>query len=178
MPCLFYRGDSRTECAGDPVRAAGYCCRIWRPSLGWFLPPGTRLFPYGVWAVMHFARGFSNRDYGVLLISENQRVVHRSGVFPGFFRFPFMSPNDLQIGDIWTDPSWRGRGMAVLAIRQIIGSFGQPRRAFWYIADIANSSSIRVAEKAGLVLVGAGEKRARLGVRALGAYEIVRSKGE
>jgi RimJ/RimL family protein N-acetyltransferase len=123
-----------------------------------------------VWWLLHQLHLFKNRDYHQVVIRRDGRVVHRSGVYPGFPRFPFMIGADLQIGDTWTSPDERGRGLALMAIAETIRRLGRFDRRFWYLCETENTASIRVIEKAGFTPVGIGRKRPRLGLLALGAY--------
>ena len=107
-----------------------------------------------------------------MIRNADGRIVHRSIVTPRYFRFPFMKTKDLQIGDVWTDPDQRGKGLALFAIRKILVACGSADRFFWYLVEQENLSSIRVAEKAGLELGGRGAKRSRFGIALLGYYYI------
>jgi RimJ/RimL family protein N-acetyltransferase len=122
---------------------------------------------------MHYLRLLANRDYSILLVYQGDEIVHRSCVFPRYLRFPFMSKNDLQIGDTWTTPSHRSRGLATFAIRKILELHQKPERRFWYLVDERNQASAGVVKKAGFVQVGRGEKRPRFGLRIIGAYVMI-----
>lgn len=67
-----------------------------------------------------------------------------------------MDDCDLQIGDTWTAPRYRGQGIALRSLRIILKTEYQPGRRFWYVVDAHNSQSIRVAEKAGFEPVADG----------------------
>ncbi len=82
------------------------------------MPAGVRGVSFYVWRAFHAAHVFANRDYALLVIYDGDRLVHRSCVFPRYPRFPFMRDDDLQIGDIWTDPDYRGQGLATRAIAE------------------------------------------------------------
>ena len=84
-----------------------------------------------------------------------------------------MAKNDLQIGDTWTLPEYRGQGLASLAVGAIVGACRRPGRAFWYVVDQNNLASIRAIEKSGFVKIGEGIRTKRFGLRALGAFVIV-----
>ena len=102
----------------SPVhQPAGFDFEIWSPSLTRILPPGVPRKPYAAWWLFHRTHVFRNCDYAVVLGWHRRQLVHRLGVFPGYFRFPFMGPKDLQIGDVWTAPAHRGRGLAVCGLR-------------------------------------------------------------
>jgi len=81
-----------------------------------------------------------------------------------------MAAEDLEITTTWTDPQYRGKGLAVYAIREILKLKEMPARRFWYVTREANFASIRVAEKSGLILVGRGTRCNRLGSRLLGSF--------
>lgn len=149
-----------------------YTSVLWQPALGSLVPRGVPKVPFAVWWCFHYSHTFSNRDYAVFVVYDGNRVIHRSGIFPGYFRFPFMSKDDLQIGDTWTAPEYRGQGLASSAIRTITNAYRKAGRSFWYVVDQDNLASIRVIEKTGFVKVGEGIRTKRLGSRALGAYVI------
>jgi RimJ/RimL family protein N-acetyltransferase len=149
-----------------------YEVKLWRPSLLETHPKGVWAFAFPVWWLMHWLRMFSNREYSVLVLYRNGRAVHRSSVYPRFFRFPFMGPADLQIGNTYTEPTERGRGLAMFAIGEIVQRFAEPGRRFWYLVDARNAASVRAVERAGFSRVGVGCKEARFGVRLLGRYSM------
>jgi len=84
-----------------------------------------------------------------------------------------MGKNDLQIGDVWTDPSFRGRGIATIAITNILARFSKEDKTFWYVVEDTNKSSIKVVEKLGFKLVGYGKKCPRWGLYLLGFYDFI-----
>lgn len=143
---------------------------LWRPSLRDIAPRGVIGKSFKVWWLFHHLRLFANRDYALFVIYHEGMLVHRSGVYPGYLRFPFMAPDDLQIGNTWTSPHERGRGLASAAIAEIIRLLARPGRNFWYLVESENVASIRVVERAGFRLAGVGERRPRLGLRFLGAF--------
>jgi len=151
-----------------------YRCEIWKPSFGKIVPAGMSLYPFGAWWLLHQGRIFYNREYALFLIRHAGAVVHRSVITPGYFRFPFMGKEDLQIGDVWTSPDHRGKGLAVFAIRKILSEYARPGRRIWYLVENDNLPSIKAAEKAGLMKHGEGIRTKRFGVKLLGRYEIVK----
>jgi RimJ/RimL family protein N-acetyltransferase len=84
-----------------------------------------------------------------------------------------MADDDLQIGATFTRADSRGKGFAQLALNEAVRQLAKPGRAFWYLTDVANQASCRVAERAGFEIVGHGSRVPRLGVGALGAYRIL-----
>jgi len=173
---LFFRWQSLQKGEPDPgsKNAAATTCRevFWRPHGVSVFPPGGFSLRFLIWWAFHHLGVFYNRDYAVFLMFDGPRLVHRSCIFPGFFRFPFMGPEDLQVGDTWTHPDLRGKGLATHALRAITGGKGGTGRNFWYVVEASNQASIRAVEKAGFERVGMGSKRPRAGLRVLGYYAI------
>jgi RimJ/RimL family protein N-acetyltransferase len=166
---LFYRITIPVD---RPIRSlpAGYSSEVWFPNLFRFKPNGLPAFPYGVWWAFHMLHVFANRDYSLLIIRCGDNVVHRSGITPRYFRFPFMAAEDIQIGDTWTDPKERGKGLATIALESILKARRQSRKTCWYVVESDNAASIRSAEKAGFALVGRGIRTSPWGVRVIGRY--------
>jgi RimJ/RimL family protein N-acetyltransferase len=82
-----------------------------------------------------------------------------------------MSNNDLQIGDTFTDPDYRGKGLATYAIQEIVKKYGENKK-IWYLVASNNTASIRAIEKADFTCVGTGEKIKRFGFSVFGYYNI------
>lgn len=158
-----------------PALPPGVRVAFWRPRDAFTPPAAIRSKVNRVWALFDRAGVFANGDFAVIQLYEGDRLLHRAGIFPGFFRFPFMALDDLQVGDTWTDPAARGRGLATLAIGLVLAQCGRPGRRFWYLVEEANAPSIRVIEKAGFTLAGTGARLPRAGVSALGYYAITRA---
>ena len=170
---LFYTAIA-TESGPSQAFDPDYTIEYWRPSPRHLVPENMPHFPFIVWTLFHFAAIFYNRDYSLCLIKHKGQLVHRSVITPGYFRFPFMQPSDLQVGDTWTDPRHRGRGVATHALRDILSSLAAGRRV-WYIVENANAPSRRVVEKAGFSYAGAGCRIPRLGLSFFAAYKKVDS---
>jgi RimJ/RimL family protein N-acetyltransferase len=83
-----------------------------------------------------------------------------------------MAAADLQVGDTWTDPAQRGKGLATIALESITRM--PPSRActYWYVVEPDNRPSIRVVEKAGFTLVGRGNRTRRFGLGILGKFSL------
>jgi RimJ/RimL family protein N-acetyltransferase len=127
-----------------------------------------------VYRAFHRFGVFANDDYSAVCVEEDVgRPLHVSCVFPRFFRFPFMSADDLQIGATFTAVGARGRGLAQRALIEAVRRLAKPGRTFWYLTEVTNEASCRVAEHAGFEVVGHGARMPRLGVGALGAYRFL-----
>lgn len=149
----------------------GFSLEWWRPT--WRAPVPTELpgrASAAVWYLFHNLHVFRNREYAVVLVRHDGRVVHGSYVFPGFFRFPFMKTTDLQVGNTWTAPEWRGHGLAAAALCAAVERHAAQARTTWYLTAADNAASVRVAERCGLELHARGTRTAPLGIRLAGAY--------
>jgi RimJ/RimL family protein N-acetyltransferase len=153
-----------------PALPAGYTCERWRPSLFRFAPHGVPFFPFVVWWLFHITHVFANREYAVFVIRHGETLIHRSVITPRYFRFPFMAAADLQVGDTWTDPAERGKGLATIALESIIGTPSSRECTCWYVVEPDNLASIRVVEKAGFTLAGNGHRTRRFGLGILGKF--------
>jgi RimJ/RimL family protein N-acetyltransferase len=166
---LYYavEGSHTRRFVDDSLQA-----EIWRPSWCGVVPPGVRRRALYAYWLFHYGRVFRNRDYCLVVIRDQQRVAHYSAAYPGFFRFPFMAADDLQIGAVWTEPEYRGRGLAKIGVDALLAEIGRRERKVWYVVDEENAPSIRVAQNVGFSLVGAGVKQPRFRLSLLGAYVI------
>jgi RimJ/RimL family protein N-acetyltransferase len=144
----------------------------WKPTALEIVPNGVALLPFGVWWTMHHLHLFMNQDYSLYLIYDSHNLIYRSVITPGYFRFPFMGKEDLQIGDTWTMPEYRRKGLASFAIQKIVELHKKPGRRFWYVVEENNIPSIRAVKKAGFVKYGVGARRKRIGVALFGFFEI------
>ena len=170
---LFYATDGNfSDLRSTHTPGLGYFSSIWQPGKFLFKPPNISSSDSIFYILLHYFKIFNNNDFAVFLIKNGNQVVHRSFVFPKFFRYPFMKRIDLQIGNTWTHPEHRSKGLASFAIRQIVDSFKKPGRNFWYVVHKSNLPSIRVIEKCHFTIVGEGIRSKRFGFRLLGAFLI------
>lgn len=161
--------------AGGGLQAP-YGWTTWRPRSWSALPHGLpslrlRLRFLFRWAVQRL-RLFAGPGCGALLIYDREQLVHYSGFTPGYWRFPFVTGEDFQIGHTWTHPAHRGRGLALFALQKIVMTLTRPGRRFWYVVEVTNESSIRVAMKAQFILRGEGTWVMPWGFKLAGAYVI------
>ena len=170
----FFRIDRAPETA-RPL-PDGYTLDVWRPA-GSAVPPGCSGPKWWVWALFQRAGVFRSDQYGAVLILRGSRLVHRSSLFPKYFRFPFMRDEDVQVGDTWTEPSERGRGLAAAALAAAAQRALRPGASLWYLTTADNEASIRVARSAGLARVGTGVRTRRLGLRVLGDFRMTTEAG-
>jgi RimJ/RimL family protein N-acetyltransferase len=169
---IVYRCDRPV--ASSVHLPTGYRIEFWRPSYLQRVPAGFPRNTYAIWWLFHQARIFHNPQYAVVRVLWGDELAHRLGVFPGWFRFPFMKANDLQLGDLWTAPAHRGRGLASAAVLfAMANSARADSRAFWYLTHEKNVASIRTAERAGFVSFGHASRTRPWGLRLAGQFRIV-----
>lgn len=170
---LFYKysPQSRFENHND-IHSSALDCEIWHPSILSTVPRGLPWWPFAMWWFAHEFHVFANQDYRVCIIRQDDLIIHRTLITPKYLRFPFMANADLQVGDIWTHPQHRGRGLASKALRQILKKYARPNRTLWYVVEENNLPSIRLAETCGFNLIGLGERVPFAGLNFLGSYMI------
>ena len=144
---------------------------VWEPSLRKILPPGFPWYPFFAFWLFHQLRLFKNRDYRVLFIREDNRVVQRCCLLPPFFRYPFMRSADLNIS-IWTHPDYRRKGLAARTLSKALHSSRQHFRRIWYITRETNAASIRLAERCEFGFFGTGKRVAICGSMVLGHFVV------
>jgi len=167
---LFYVLPQERSIAGNWEPPKGLSVNRWIPGLCQVRPWGADGRRWLVWWLFHHVHIFANRSYEVVTVVEHGVVIHRAGVFPRYFRFPFMARSDVQIGDVWTAPQWRGRGLATWSIAAIASSCQERGGQAWYVTESTNEASRRSVERAGLVLDGTGRRVTRLGCSLLGGF--------
>ena len=158
----------------DPGTDSSYRCAVWTPPTFPILPrnlPGSVLKARFLFRwTLHRFHIFAGRESGALLIYDRERLIHYSGFTPRYWRFPFIADGDFQIGDTWTDPEYRGKGLALFAVRKIVRMLAKPGRRIWYVVESRNYPSIRVVEKAGFELVAEGLHLLPFGLTLAGSY--------
>jgi len=108
-----------------------------------------------------------------IAIWDGRWLLHRSILTPRWYRFPFMAPEDLQIGDVWTEPRARGQGLAGQAIAEALAQAGNGQRV-WYVVEANNRPSVRLIEKCGFSCVGEGMRTSPFGLRIAGRFHLRR----
>lgn len=167
----FFRIDAAPAAGLRPL-PDGCRIEIWHPSAGRMVPPGCAGPKWWIWALFHYARIFRSGQYGAVLVFRGEDLVHRSTLFPKYSRFPFMRDVDLQVGDTWTAPAERGRGLAAIALGTAARQALAPGASLWYLTTSDNVPSIRVALAAGLAPAGTGIRTRRFGLRLLGDFRL------
>lgn len=144
----------------------------WRPGWLSIIPPALGFRVFVLW-LMHRFGLFFNHEYSVLYVKHGDRIVHHSSAIPGYFRWPFMGREDLQISSTWTDPAYRGKNLATLALQKIVSDLRRPGRRFWYVSCEENFPSIVVAKKVGFSLHAYAMRTRKFGIQMFGQLLLV-----
>src|SRR6266545_7587596 len=170
--CLFFRSDLQRPIGTTFTLPPYYTAGWWWPRPASIVPSGLWLsWKLLTWWVLFFVLGIGASRYRIFTVySPDRRLVHYSLIFPKYFRFPFMNAADLQIGSTWTEPGFRGQGLAAYAVQEILRAERRPEQVYWYVVAENNLSSIHVAQKSSLELYGAGQRLNRWGSSLLGIF--------
>jgi GNAT superfamily N-acetyltransferase len=170
MSVLFYRAEGAGEAAPRLPEEAEV--RDWRPAEDGLPPRGSWRADNLAWWGLSALGAFAEPDFSEITIWRSGELLHRHLLSPRWARFPFMAAGDRQLGDVWTHPGWRRRGLARAALAETRRRL-QPRDgALWYVADAANRPSANLAESLGFRLVGSGRRTHPLGIGLFGAYRM------
>jgi RimJ/RimL family protein N-acetyltransferase len=170
----YHQFDPTAPAAPPPPLAPDLQMRWWEPERNGFPQGGSRRLSNYVWWALAKAGGFSRPGFGELRIERAGRVVNRLIVTPRWYRFPFMGPDDLQIGAVWTSPEARRQGLARIALAEAHRRIGQQSAQIWYVTDAANPASAALARASGYRHVAAGRRVRRFGTSLLARYVIDR----
>jgi len=174
MSVNFFRREF--DGAADPLPALppGLELRCWAPATDGYPPRGSRTLVNLAWWALTRAGRFARPDFTEISIRQDDHVVHRLIVTPAWFRFPFMAPDDLQIGSVWTLPEARRKELARVAMGEAHRRFGNSAARFWYVADDSNHASQALARSCGYELVATGRRTRRFATSLLGQYVVDR----
>jgi predicted GNAT family acetyltransferase len=121
----------------------GYSILIFKPTLLRLGVDNSEMIKKFLWYFITMGR------YRILYIMEDKKVVHYSFIIPKNFRFPFIGPDDLEIGPCFTENNYRGRGIYTRVLQMIPQIFKDSARTFWIYTLQNNNISQRAIEKAG-----------------------------
>jgi RimJ/RimL family protein N-acetyltransferase len=146
----------------------------WQPDRdGLPLGKARRAANYAWW-LLAWAGGFSRSGFAELRIESGGIVVQRLIVTPRWRRFPFMGGGDLQVGDVWTSPEHRRRGLARIALAEANRRYAREGTTIWYVVEAGNEGSAALARSCGYRRVAVGRRTRRVGTALLGQYVIDR----
>lgn len=85
----------------------------------------------------------------VLIVENNDKLVHFTYIIPKVFRFPFMKKGDIQIGPCLTTENYRKKGIYGAVLHYIIAKYSGNERILWIYTAEKNIASQSVIEKVG-----------------------------
>lgn len=173
MTVLFYTREPGVPPPDAPL-PVDTSIRRWRPAADGLPPRGPRRRRNLCWWGMTRLGVLADDRFVEISLWRWGRLLHRLILTPRWHRFPFMAEGDLQIGDLWTDPDARGRGLARAAIAEALRSAGDGAGRLWYVVDAANMPSVRLVESCGFALVGKGRRTRPCGIALAGRFVIDR----
>lgn len=138
-----------------------------------FIPSWRRIAPAGgtsTWLYL-FWFFFSKKRFKIYYVIDGSRVIHMSHLVSRNFRFPFLGPNDLEIGPCWTDPAYRGMGVYPFVLARIAGDWADKVDRLFVMSDVGNISSLKGIVKSGFRPFGEGGKFGILGIYRIDKYE-------
>ena len=89
----------------------------------------------------------------ILLLLENNLVVHSIYITSKTYRFAYMNKKDINIGQAETLPDYRGRGIFTNLMKLILEYFSNTDISVWVYCDINNIASQKAIERAGFEFV-------------------------
>lgn len=170
MTLRFYCRPSRGEVEAAASLEPGTDFRVWTPATQGMPPQGSRTLSNIVWWAFVRVGLFARQDLIELSIWRAGEMLHRLIVSPRWYRFPFMGPQDLQLGALWTRPDKRGQGLARAAIAEAHRLFAGRTPCFWYVVDARNQTSISLIESCGYQLAGIGQRTLPFHIRLFGQF--------
>lgn len=168
--CFYHLASDEFAAKSFPLPDGSYRIELWKPTRRDPLPHRFRTGVFSLYYLFHCLGLFATNEYAAVRIFRDDELIHCSVIFPKYFRFPCMQPNDLQIGSTWTKSDLRVRGLATAALAFAVNSHRSPGRSFWYTCERSNTPSARVAEKVGFTMRYVGQRTRCCGISALGRY--------
>jgi ubiquinone/menaquinone biosynthesis C-methylase UbiE/ribosomal protein S18 acetylase RimI-like enzyme len=137
---------------------------VWRPGFANILPYRGAPLRFVVWWLFDRLGLFFNGRYAVAVVrAATGTVVHRTCIFPGSIRTPFIPHDGVEIGDIWTDPAWRRLGIARWVLSDVLARLPSDLTSVFYLTSPENGASLQLAHQLGFVQAGRGYRAEKLG---------------
>ena len=151
--------------------------RVWQPGRHGMPPRGSRTFDNYVWWLLTRLGLFATREFTELTVWRRATKVHRLVVSPRWHRSPFMGPDDLEVGNMWTLPEARGQKLGHTIIGEAHRLFSDRERRWWWLTEADNAPSIAIAARCNYRPIGTGFKTRPFGIGIWGQY-IFEPKGD
>ena len=135
------------------TEASEYSIILWQPQWLSFYPKGCFQFRFLAWWLFDRLGIFEKQRFLIFyILAINGTLLFRGACFPTWWRTPFIPPGDIQLGDLWTHPDHRNKGIACFAVATMLKALPPDIRHVWYICRETNKASISLARKSGFSL--------------------------
>lgn len=166
MEYSVYLLTNEANAANELSVNGDYILQEWKPSLISQLPNGIIADEIGFlknW-FYHLPRFlFKGKKYIVYALRHKRETVCQCILTPFSYRYPFMGKDDLQFGLVYTSPKHRNKKLANYMIKRILNNFRSGVN-FWWITEIDNLPSRRLAERVGFKYFKRAIKKGFLGI--------------
>jgi len=153
------------SCKEVDVLSQGFELVRWEPSLTRVIPWNTQFEKIGFlknW-VFHLPRLFLGRQlYCVYSLVSGNETLCQCMLTPASCRYPFMGAEDMQFGLVFTPPMHRNKKLANIMVQTIISKH-QRCGVYWWLTEVHNTASRKLAERVGFKLVGKAIKKSAMG---------------
>ncbi|MBE0675149.1 MAG: GNAT family N-acetyltransferase, partial [Bacteroidales bacterium] len=113
-----------------------------------FRPKLFSLGRYGFDPFLNFMWYITSRGrFNILLLLDNELIVHSVYVTSKTYRFLYMGKDDINIGQAMTLPEYRGIGIGTALFKVIVAYYADRPRYLWANCALNNKASQRVFEK-------------------------------
>jgi len=138
---------------------AGLRLDIFTPSVGKIrVNRFTSFWLYLFWYI------FSRRKYRIYYVADRDRIVHLSHVISKNPKFPFLGPDDFEIGPCWTDPEYRGQGLYPCVLAKITADYQACVGKLFIFGAKKHQASLAGISELGFQYIGSGVKTGALGI--------------
>lgn len=141
-----------------PESVSGYKLVSYTPNLFSLGKYGTNFLVNLMWYIL------CGRKFLILLLFDQEVIVHYYYITSKTYRFGYMNKEDINLGQTFTLPSYRGRGIHTSMERVIRSYYAQKPRFLWGYVDIGNKASQRVMEKSGFEFVSYAKMSTMTGI--------------
>jgi len=125
------------------------------------------------WWLIYLPRMILGKSgFSIYWISVDGEVIHKTFLLPKCFKFPFMKPDDLFVGPVWTHPLYRRKGLSQFIFQQIKNTYNDNTNItnirFWWMWLVleTNLASVELAKRLGFSNSGLKTKK-RYGIYKL-----------
>ncbi len=134
-----------------PDQFLSYRLIIYKPVLLNLSQFGTSSLVNLLWYLTTLGR------FSILVLLDNETVVHYSYITPKVFRFPFMGKRDQQIGPCVTHADYRGKGIFTSVLRLIPAYYSKECDLIWTYTTQDDIAAQKAFGKAGYVFCSFAE---------------------